>query len=261
MQRAKLSLILILAVGLLFSGSLTLMTQAQGPGDAIHSPEDIVNDYPEYELTEDQVEDLEFIYEEEKLARDLYARLDEEWDLPAFENISQSEDQHMDALEALFDKYDLETPDTAAGEYNNTELAEAYDDFLEKGLESEEAALELGRELEEKDIEDLEEFMSNATPDFEAVYANLKAGSENHLESFNNISENNGGNQGTKGNMSNKNDSDSNNTSGSNNSSGSKGNSGSTNKGSNSNSSSGNSNWSNGTNGNRNGKKIIVLNT
>jgi len=253
MQRARFSLILILSIALLFSGSLTLITQAQGPGNSIHSPEDIINDYPEYELTEEQIEDLEFIYEEEKLARDLYARLDEEWDLPAFENISQSEDQHMDALEALFDKYDLEKPDTASGEYNNTELAEAYDDFLEKGLESEEAALKLGRELEEKDIEDLEEFMSNATPDFEAVYANLKAGSENHLESFNNVSENNGGNQGTKGNMSNKNDSDSNNNSGSNNSSGSKGNSGSnSNKGSKGN---GSSSSNNGSNGNRNGKK------
>jgi len=247
MQRAKFSLILILSIALLFSGSLTLITQAQGPGNSIHSPENIVNDYPEYELTEEQIEDLEFIYEEEKLARDLYARLDEEWDLPAFENISQSEDQHMDALEALFDKYDLEKPDTAAGEYNNTELAEAYDDFLEKGLESEEAALELGQELEEKDIEDLEEFMSNATPDFEAVYANLKAGSENHLESFKNVSESNGGNQGTKGNMSNKNNSDSNNTSGSKNNG-----SPSSNKGSNGNGSPSNNNRAN---GNRNGKK------
>jgi len=244
MQKTKLSLILILAVGLLFSGSLTVITQAQGPGNSIHSPEDIVGDYPEYELTEEQIEDLKFIYEEEKLARDLYARLDEEWDLPAFKNISQSEDQHMDALEALFDKYDLEKPDTAAGEYNNTELAEAYDDFLEKGLESEEAALELGQELEEKDNEDLEEFMSNATPDFEAVYANLKAGSENHLDSFNSIPENdrgNQGNQGTKGNMNNKNDSDSNNTIGSNSNKGSKDN--------------GSSSNNNGSNGNRNGKK------
>ena len=52
---------MILAVGLLFSGSLTLVKQAQGPGNSIHSPEDIINDYPEYELTEEQIEDLEFI--------------------------------------------------------------------------------------------------------------------------------------------------------------------------------------------------------
>jgi hypothetical protein len=231
MQRAKFGLVLILAVGLLFSGSLTLITQAQGPGNGIYSPEDIVNDYPEYELTEDQIADLEFIYEEEKLARDLYARLDEEWNLPAFDNISQSEEQHIAALEALFDKYDLETPDSASGEYNNTELAEAYEEFLEKGLESEEAALELGRELEEKDIEDLEEFMRDATPDFEAVYSNLKDGSENHLESFTSVSENDRGNQRNQNNQSangnmnnNKGNSGSNDTSGSNNNNGSNGN-------------------------------------
>lgn len=98
---------------------------AQGPVNAVHSPEAIVNDYPAAELSEKQIADLEFMYEEEKLARDLYARLGEEWNLPAFANISRSEAQHMAALEALFTKYDLEKPAAAAGEYNNGELVAA----------------------------------------------------------------------------------------------------------------------------------------
>ena len=179
------ALVLFLGVG---------VTMAQGPGNANHNPEDVVNDYPEYELSEEQIADLEFMYEEEKLARDLYARLSEEWNLRAFENISQSESRHMEALAALFDKYDLEKPASTPGEYNNSELAEAYDDFLARGLESETVALELGIELEIKDIEDLEEVMVGAPEDFKAVYANLKAGSENHLEAFDRVLNNERGN-------------------------------------------------------------------
>ncbi|PUU87307.1 DUF2202 domain-containing protein, partial [Halanaerobium sp.] len=174
----------LLRVFLVSALSLTLAAgaiMAQGPGNAVRSPEDIVDDYPAAELSEKQIADLEFMYEEEKLARDLYARLGEEWNLPAFENISQSEAQHMAALEALFAKYDLEKPAAVPGEYNNSELAAVYDEFLARGLESEAAALELGKELEIKDIADLEEVMIDAPEDFKAVYANLKAVSENHL--------------------------------------------------------------------------------
>ena len=190
------ALVLFLGVG---------VTMAQGPGNAIHSPEDIVNDYPEYEISEEQIADLEFMYEEEKLARDLYARLSEEWNLRAFENISQSESRHMEALAALFDKYDLEKPASKPGEYNNSELAEAYDEFLARGLESEAAALELGKDLEMKDIADLEEVMVDAPEDFKAVYANLKAGSENHLTAFDRVSNNERGNRGNNRGQSNKN--------------------------------------------------------
>jgi hypothetical protein len=181
----KLLTILLVSAILLALGVGAVM--AQGPGNAVHSPEDLVNDYPESELSEKQIVDLEFMYEEEKLARDLYARLEEEWNLPIFENISQSEAQHMTALTALFDKYDLEKPAAAPGEYNSSELAAAYAEFLAKGLESEAAALELGKELEIKDIADLEEVMVDAPEDFKAVYANLKAGSQNHLEAFDRV--------------------------------------------------------------------------
>ena len=183
------ALVLFLGVG---------VTMAQGPGNANHNPEDVVNDYPEYELSEEQIADLEFMYEEEKLARDLYSRLGEEWNLPAFANISQSEAQHMAALEALFAKYDLEKPAAAPGEYNNSELAAAYQEFLTRALESEAAALELGKELEIKDIADLEEVMVDAPEDFKAVYANLKAGSENHLAAFDRISNNERGSRGSQ---------------------------------------------------------------
>ncbi len=192
----KLLRVLLISTLLLTLGAG--VTMAQGPGNAIHSPEDIVNDYPEYELNEEQIEDLKFMYEEEKLASDLYAHLGEEWNLPAFENISQSEAQHMTALEALFAKYDLEKPAAVSGEYNNSELAAAYQEFLARGLESEAAALELGKELEIKDIADLDEVMIDAPEDFKAVYANLKAGSENHFEAFDSVLNNERGSRGSQ---------------------------------------------------------------
>jgi hypothetical protein len=192
----KLLRVLLVSALLLTLAAGAIM--AQGPGNAVHSPEAIVNDYPVAELSEKQIADLEFMYEEEKLARDLYARLSEEWNLPAFANISQSEAQHMAALEALFIKYDLEKPAAASGEYNNSELAAAYQEFLARALESEAAALELGRELEIKDIADLEEVMIDAPEDFKAVYANLKAGSENHLAAFDKVSNDERGSRGSQ---------------------------------------------------------------
>ena len=192
----KLLRVILVSALLLTLGAGAIM--AQGPGNAVHSPEDIVNDYPVAELSEKQIADLEFMYEEEKQARDLYARLGEEWNLPAFENISQSEAQHMAALEALFAKYDLEKPAAVPGEYNNSELAAAYDEFLARGLESEAAALELGKELEIKDIADLEEVRIDAPEDFKAVYANLKAGSENHLAAFDRVANNERGSRGSQ---------------------------------------------------------------
>lgn len=199
----KKSLIVLMVTALLLSLGAGA-TMAQGPGNAIHNPGDIVNDYPEYELSEEQIADLEFMYEEEKLARDLYARLSEEWNLQAFENISQSESRHMTALAALFDKYDLDKPSSTPGEYNNSELAEVYDEFIARGLESEEAALELGKELEIKDIADLEEVMVDAPEDFKAVYANLKAGSKNHLEAFDRVLNNERGSRRNQRGRSNK---------------------------------------------------------
>ena len=196
LKMKKLLITLLLTAILLTSAAGLIM--AQGPGNGIHSPEDIVNDYPIFELSDKQIADLKFMYEEEKLARDLYTRLGEEWNLPAFENISKSEAQHMSALAALFTKYDLEKPSADPGEYNNSELKAAYEEFLIRGLESEKAALELGKELEIKDISDLEEVMIDAPEDFKAVYANLKAGSENHLEAFDRILNNERGNRGSQ---------------------------------------------------------------
>ena len=53
---------------------------------------------------------LLFMREEEKLARDVYLELFDEWGLRVFENIAESEQKHMDAVLYLLGKYGLEDP-------------------------------------------------------------------------------------------------------------------------------------------------------
>ncbi len=137
-----------------------------------------------YDLNEQQEADLIFMYEEEKLAHDLYAEFAEQWDARIFANIADSETRHIAAIARLLDKYDLEVETLDRGEFNDQELAELYDELLEQGQQSYEAALEVGREVEIIDIEDLETKAARATPDVELVFNNLKAGSHNHLAAF-----------------------------------------------------------------------------
>ncbi len=141
------------------------------------------------ELTDDQKEKLTFMVEEEKVARDVYAHLYDTYGLRIFANITQAEEQHMSALLALFDKYNLEVPSTIGntGVFENSELQALYDTLTEKGDLSLSDALEVGVEIEETDIADLENILNAGVPeDFKIVYENLLKGSYNHLNAFNN---------------------------------------------------------------------------
>jgi len=138
-------------------------------------------------LTADQEEALRFMYQEEKLARDLYAALGEEWGSRIFSNIQRSEQKHMDAVRGLLEKYSVPVPviEDAPGVFENEELQALYEQLLEQGNLSEQEALEVGVLVEETDMEDLNERMEGATDDMVAVFEKLLKGSENHLKAFN----------------------------------------------------------------------------
>jgi len=53
---------------------------------------------------------LTYIREEEKLARDVYLYLYDMWGSSIFDNISVSEQAHMDAIKTLIDRYGLDDP-------------------------------------------------------------------------------------------------------------------------------------------------------
>ena len=60
--------------------------------------------------TAQEITDLKYMRSEEKLARDLYAALYTKWKDPLFDNISQSEQRHMDAVLGLLTAYGVSDP-------------------------------------------------------------------------------------------------------------------------------------------------------
>ena len=137
-------------------------------------------------LTAEELKSLQFMREEEKLARDLYKALFEKWNLVAFRNISESEDAHFTALGTLLARYGVVDPaQSSAGVYADPGLNALYNQLLAKGMQSAQDALEVGILVEKRDIADLESALSTTTKfDIKRVYNNLMNGSYNHLDAF-----------------------------------------------------------------------------
>ena len=138
-------------------------------------------------LSEDEAAGLLFMREEEKLAHDVYMALYAQWQLPIFQNIAGSEQTHTDAVVQLLTRYGLDDPAAglAAGEFTDPTLQSLYDQLVAQGSVSLEAALRVGAAIEEIDILDLEERLSQTDKaDIQRVYGNLLAGSRNHLRAF-----------------------------------------------------------------------------
>ena len=69
-----------------------------------------LNSSQKYNLTERDKNSLLYMYQEEKIARDVYITLGNKWNLRIFKNISQSEQRHMDAVKAILNKYNIPIP-------------------------------------------------------------------------------------------------------------------------------------------------------
>jgi len=142
------------------------------------------------DLTDDEIEGLQFMVEEEKLARDVYLTLYEEWDFRIFQNIARAEQTHMDAIRTLLDRYDVEDPTVDdrfddIGVFDDQKLQELYDDLVKTGRASLADALLVGGAIEEIDILDLEDYIEKTDrADITQVYESLLRGSENHLRAF-----------------------------------------------------------------------------
>src|SRR6056297_3141502 len=103
-------------------------------------------------LTAEDAEEVLWVREEEKLARDVYLTLYEQWGLTTFRNIAESEQKHMDAVkEELIIPYGLEDPVTkdTVGVFTDPELQAIYNQLIEKGSASIEDAVEIGMMIEE----------------------------------------------------------------------------------------------------------------
>lgn len=138
-------------------------------------------------LTSDETDDLLFMREEEKLARDTYHTLFEKYGLQVFANIESSEQSHMDALLLKLESYGLEDPaaGNAIGKFTDHELQELYETLITMGSRSDLDAVLVGGIIEETDMEDIKAAMERTqNADILNTYDNLICGSRNHLRGF-----------------------------------------------------------------------------
>jgi len=179
------------------TGEATPMSQDQNstPGPRTQMPAEAsstiaaerVQSLPSGDLTEEEIQGLLYMREEEKLARDVYLTLYDKWKFPTFANIARSEQQHTDMVKALLDRYELQDPAEGKdiGEFSNPDIQALYDQLVAQGSTSLADALKVGAAIEEIDILDLQERIAQTdNEDIKTVYENLMAGSENHLRAF-----------------------------------------------------------------------------
>jgi hypothetical protein len=141
---------------------------------------------PAGELNQAETDALLFMWEEEKLARDVYTAFSSIYTKPLFNNIAASEQTHMDTVKELLDRYGLATPsDGTAGVFINTDLQALYTQLVAQGKLSELDAVKAGAAIEEIDILDLQERLAQTDQaDIQQVFNSLLSGSYNHLNAF-----------------------------------------------------------------------------
>lgn len=138
-------------------------------------------------LTEQEKSDLIFLRQEEKLARDVYVYAYQKYAHFVFNNISNSEQTHIDNMIGLLTKYNVVDPATglANGIFADDELQALYNQLIAKVDISLIDALEVGATIEDLDISDIQRFYTNTTKsDILKVYDVLTCGSRNHLRGF-----------------------------------------------------------------------------
>lgn len=148
---------------------------------------ELIASLPYEDVSTQERTSLLHMYEEEKLARDVYLTLQEKWKPRIFQNIAQSEQRHMEAVKRLLEKYFIPLPvehDTV-GYFSKPEIQNLYYDLTSEGGLSLEKALRVGATIEDLDIYDLIEYLNEAdNTDIRTVYQNLMKGSRNHLRAF-----------------------------------------------------------------------------
>jgi hypothetical protein len=137
-------------------------------------------------LSASEAKTLTFMREEEKLARDVYTNLYQLWRAEVFYNISLSEQQHMDTMKKMLDKYKL--PDPAlptVGLFSDSGLQALYNTLLASGSKTLIDGLKVGATIEEVDMVDIQRAIDGTThTDLKTAYQNLMEGSKSHLRAF-----------------------------------------------------------------------------
>ena len=161
----------------------------------------IIDSTPVTELTDEHKSALAFMWNEEKMAKDIYFALNDLYPHQTLYNIaSRSETEHQSMVEKLFEKYDLNIlADNFAGGYDAASLSAVepgkfidndvqnlYDTLYDIGSGSLTDALKVGCMVEVTDINDLNVRLeaSQDHEDLVLLFENLRKGSYNHYWAF-----------------------------------------------------------------------------
>lgn len=170
--------------------TLILLSLSSCNNDELNPSKDIptqIGILPNEPLSTEEIESLMLMREEEKLARDVYITLYNQWGNNVFTNISDSEQTHTSAVLTLLEKYDLEDPvqNNEVGVFENDDLQSLYTQLIEIGNQSILDAFKVGATIEDLDIADLNVWLTKVdNQDILYVYQNLTKGSRNHMRSF-----------------------------------------------------------------------------
>jgi hypothetical protein len=137
-------------------------------------------------LSVQEAEQLGYLREEEKVARDVYLQLYARWGLYLFSNIAAAEQRHMDSVLNSLDLYGLTDSALAQrGLFSDPQLQSLFDTLIAQAEESELAALMTGALIEEVDMQDLDNMLASTDKtDLIGLYEKLHCGSRNHLRAF-----------------------------------------------------------------------------
>lgn len=145
-----------------------------------------IGDMPREELSEQEVEDIRYMRQEESLANDVYDRFYEEYGVRAFGNIKFSEQTHADVFEDLIEKYGLEDSyNESTNSFESQEVIDLRDKLVERGMEGEIEALKVAAEIEDQNVAHLREKLNNAENEgLQEIYSDLLKDSKRHLTAF-----------------------------------------------------------------------------
>lgn len=139
----------------------------------------IIENIEKSDMSQTEIDTLKYQYSEEMLARDIYKYFYEKYSLKAFNNISSSEQKHMDELKLIFDRYEIALPS------DYWVLKDKFNELKSVWEKSLKDALEVWMKIEMKDIDDIKSDISKTdNKDFQYVLDNIWWASYNHLRSF-----------------------------------------------------------------------------
>jgi hypothetical protein len=184
-----ITLVAVVAVTIAVASPAAAQRHGLGPngGECIGGIGALFNEI-EISPLDGEEEELLYMWEEEKLARDVYLNLAQRWQLPIFANIAIAEQKHMDLLYTLIETYGFadQIPEDIIDVFVDPELGSLFSDSVAKGNNSLIDALEVGATIEDKDLFDLYYLIDVVTDNrhVELIAYNLAKGSRNHLRAF-----------------------------------------------------------------------------